>query len=364
MKLQQLRFLAAVVKNDLNLTAAASRIGATQPAISKQLRLLEEELGFDIFIRKGRSLTRVTQAGEKVVAHALRMLREVQGIKGLADDVKDAETGVVSIGTTHTQARYILPNVIRAFRARHPGIDFHLHQGTSEQIAEMAALDRIDLAIDSGPRAPIERYNVLPCYCSKLCVVVPQGHPLLQVERLQLSDLARYPLVTYEFGFPEQSSALRDVFAGGGLQPDIALTAWDSEVIKTYVRLGMGVGIVSEVAIEPKLDTDLAYLDALHLFPLSTTWVGFPRGTVMRRFVYDLLSLLAPHLTRPLIERVLACPTQGDVERLLEGLAVPRRPVQIAAGATVLLCQDHPVDSDRLQPVDPIEMFPSGMTVA
>ena len=163
MKLQQLRFLVAVAQNDLNLTAAAFRVGATQPAISKQLKLLEDELGFDIFVRKGRSLTRITKAGEQVVARALRMLREVQGIKGVSDDARDSETGTLSIGTTHTQARYVLPEVIRLFRALHPRVNVHLHQGTSEQIAEMASLDRVHLAIDSGSRVLFERHNLIPC---------------------------------------------------------------------------------------------------------------------------------------------------------------------------------------------------------
>ena len=322
MKLQQLRFLAAVAQNDLNLTAAAARVGATQPAVSKQLKLLEDELGFDLFVRKGRSLTRITKAGERVVAHALRMLREVHGIKGISDDVQDGEIGTLSIGTTHTQARYVLPEVISAFRAQHPGVNLHLHQGTSQQIAEMAALDRVDLAIDTGSRASLERHNRVPCHRWQLSVVVPRQHPLAQVRHVSLDDLARYPLVTYEFGLAEASWELRDVFAAGGLQPNVSLTAWDSDVIKTYVRLGMGVGVISDVAVESQADADLAYIDAGHLFPFNTTWVGFARGTVMRSFVYDFLSLLAPHLTRPVVEQAAACATQKDVDALFEGMRV------------------------------------------
>lgn len=322
MKLQQLRFLAAVAQNDLSLTAAASRVGATQPAVSKQLKLLEDELGFDIFVRKGRSLTRITKAGERVLAHALRMLHEVQGIRGIADDLKDAESGTLSIATTDAQARYVLPEIIRAFRSRHARINVHLHQGTSEQIAQMAALGRVDLVMDSGPRAPLERHHLLPCYCWQLCVVVPQGHPLTRVERLSLLDLAAHPLVTYEFGLSEASGSLRDVFAVAGLQPNISLTAWDSDVIKTYVRLGIGVGVISEVAVESSSDADLVCIGAGHLFPLNTTWVGFARGTVMRSFVYDFLSLLAPHLTRPVVDRAAACASQKDVDALFEGMRI------------------------------------------
>lgn len=322
MKLQQLRYLAAVAQSDLNLTAAASKVRATQPAVSKQLKLLEDELGFDIFVRKGRSLIRITRAGEKVVTHALRMLREVQGIKGISDEVKDAEVGSLSIGTTHTQARYVLPTVIRSFRARHPGVKLHLHQGTSEQIAEMAALDRIDFAIDSGAHAALDRYHILPCHRWRLSVIVPQGHPLTRMARLSLEDLVGHPLVTYEFGLSEPCASLRDVFAAAGLQPQVALTAWDSDVIKGYVRLGMGVGVISEVAIEPQADADLDCIDASHLFPPSTTWVGFARGTAMRRFGYDFLELLAPHLTRPQVEQATACATQTEIDALFNDMKI------------------------------------------
>lgn len=307
MKLQQLRFLAAVAQNDLNLTVTAAALSTTQPAISKQLKLLEAELGFDIFVRKGRSLIRLTKTGEAVVARALRILREVQGIKAISDDVKNAGTGSLSIGTTHTQARYVLPKVIRVFRSHHPGINLHLHQGTSEQIAAMVALGRVDLAIDSGSHASFESYNLLPCHRWHLCVVVPELHPLTQVGSITLGDLAGYPLVTCESGSDLKLE---------GLQPNVILTVSDSDVVKTYVRLGMGVGLIPEDSREPKADAGLAYIDARHLFPINSTWVGFARGTVIRGFVYDFLSLLAPHLTRPLIDQAAACTTQRDVDAL------------------------------------------------
>jgi LysR family cys regulon transcriptional activator len=341
MKLQQLRYLAAIAQNDLNLTLAAARLGATQPAVSKQLKLLEDELGFDIFERKGRSLTRMTKIGEEVVERALRMLREVQGIKGLSDDIKDGEKGSLSIGTTHTQARYVLPEVIASFRSRHPGINVHLQQGTSQQIAEMAAVDRIDLLVDAGVRSVVDRYNLLPCHQWRLCVVVPQGHALAGVQRLTTKDLVAYPLVTYEFGHSESSGLLRNVFAASGLQANVSLTAWDSEVIKTYVRLGLGVGIVSEVAVEPKADQDLVYLDASALFPLSTTWVGFARGTVIRGFVYNFLSLLAPHLTTSLVERAAACTSQDEVDALFQRIRVGSWRSEVSSG--------HPSASGALQ---------------
>jgi LysR family transcriptional regulator, cys regulon transcriptional activator len=321
-KLQQLRFLAAVAQSDLNLTAAASKLGATQPAVSKQLKLLEDELGFDIFVRKGRALKRITRAGEKVVTHALRMLHEVQGIKEISNDVRDAEIGSLSIGTTHVQARYVLPRIVSAFRVRHPQVKLHLHQGTSEQIAELAALDRIDLAIDSATHDAFARYHFLPCHRWRLCVVVPHGHPLVRVEQLSLEALAGFPLITYEFGSAGSPASLHGVFTAAGLQPNVALTAWDSDVIKGYVRIGLGVGVISEVAIEPQSDADLICIDASHLLPLNTTWVGFARGTVMRRFVYDFLALLAPHLTRGLVAQAAACVRQKDIDVLFAGTTV------------------------------------------
>lgn len=321
MKLQQLRYLAAVAQADLNLTVAASRVHTTQPAISKQLKLLEDELGFELFVRKGRSLTRITKAGQEVLERAVRMLREVQGIKGLSEDLRNSKQGTLSIGTTHTQARYVLPEIIQSFRSRHPNVNVHLYQGTSEQIGELAALDRVDLLIDSGLRGLLEHYTVLPCHQWRLCVVVPEEHALTRVGRLSPADLVEYPLVTYEFGRSERSVSFHDFFAAAGLKANVVLTAWDSEVIKTYVRLGMGVGIVGEVAVEPHTDGDLVYLDVADLFPLNTTWVGFARGGVMRGFVYHFLSLLAPHLAMPLVERAAACATQDDVDELFR--AVP-----------------------------------------
>lgn len=321
MKLQQLRYLAAVAQADLNLTVAASRVHTTQPAISKQLKLLENELGFEIFVRKGRSLTRITRAGEEVLARAVQMLREVQGIKGLSEDFKNAKKGSLSIGTTHTQARYVLPEIIQTFRSRHPNVNVHLYQGTSEQIAAMAALDRIDLAIDSGVRGLVEHYTLLPCHQWRLRIVVPHNHSLTQMARLSRADLLEYPLVTYEFGRSEPAAALHDAFWAADLKANVVLTAWDSEVIKTYVRLGLGVGVVAEVAVEPHIDGDLVFLDVPELFPLNTTWVGFARGGIMRGFVYNFLSLLAPHLATPLVERAAACATQSEVDELFQ--AVP-----------------------------------------
>ena len=324
MKLQQLRFLAAVAQNDLNITVAASKLSTTQPAVSKQLRLLEDELGFNIFVRSGRTLSKITPPGERVVQCALRIMREAQNIKGISAEFKDENRGTLSIGTTHTQARYVLPPVIREFRARYPEVQFHLHQGTSEQIAEMSHSGRIDLAIATGSRNLFEHFVLLPCYRWHRRIIVPAGHPLTQLEEIELKHLAKYPIVTYVFSFTGPSS-LHSAFATQGLKPTIALTARDADVIKTYVRLGLGVGLIADMALEEDTDSDLVSIDASHLFPVLTTWVGFARDTLLRRFMYDFLGLFAPHLTRSVVERVSHLRLQSEVDALLDSVPLPTR---------------------------------------
>jgi LysR family cys regulon transcriptional activator len=324
MKLQQLRCLAAVVQSDLNLTAAANKLATTQPAVSKQLKSLEAELGFRIFTRHGRAFTKITPAGERIVMYALRALREVQNIKGVSEEFKHEDRGELSIGTTHTQARYVLPAVIHKFCEQYPNVKFHLHQGTSEQIAEMGQLGRIDFAIATGSQNSFPDYVLLPCYHWRRRIVVPRQHPLARVRTPTLEQLAAYPLVTYVFSFSGPSS-LHDAFARAALAPTIALTARDSDVIKTYVRLGLGVGIIAGMALESKDEEDLVSIDAAHLFPTHTTWAGFARDGLLRQYMYDFLQLLAPHLTRRLIDRAAACDTRQEVESLFAPLQLPVR---------------------------------------
>jgi LysR family cys regulon transcriptional activator len=324
MKLQQLRFLTAVAQNNLNITAAASKLCTTQPAVSKQLRLLEDELGFNIFVRSGRALSKVTPPGERVIQCALRILRETQNIKGVSAEFKHEDHGSLSIGTTHTQARYVLPPVIQQFRERYPDVEFHLHQGTSEQIADMARTGRVDLAIATGSAQLFSEFVLLPCYRWHRQIIVPRDHPLAQVTRPTLKQLAAQPIVTYVFSFSGPSS-LHDIFAAQGLSPRIALTARDADVIKTYVRLGLGVGIVADMAVDEKHDADLVSIDASHLFPAHTTWVGFARDALLRGFTYDFLRLMAPHLTRRLVDRASGSRTQEELDTLFTEISLPLR---------------------------------------
>ena len=324
MKLHQLRYLAAVAQNGLNITAAAEKLHTSQPGVSKQIKLLEDELGFQIFVRDGRNLSRVTPAGQQVIDRAIRILREVQNIKRLSDDYKDESRGSLSIATTHTQARYVLPEVIRQFREQYPEVRLHLHQGTSEQIGEMAALDRIDFAIATGSQSLLDGYTLLPCYRWHRHVVVPAGHPLAKHKTPTLRQLAAHPIITYVFSFSGPSS-LHEIFAAEGLVPDVVLTARDADVIKRYVRLGLGIGIVASLAIDPEDDADLVRIDTSHLFPAHETWIGFRRGGLLRKYQLDFMQLFAPHYERRLIERAAQAESQQAVQELVADLELPLR---------------------------------------
>jgi LysR family cys regulon transcriptional activator len=323
MKLHQLRYLAAVAQSGLNITAAAHKLHTSQPGVSKQIKLLEDELGFQIFVREGRNLTRITPAGLQVIERALRILQEAQSIRDLSTELRDEGKGSLSIGTTHTQARYVLPDVIREFRGRYPQVRLNLHQGTSEQIAEMVAGDRIDCAIATGSEALFTDLTLLPCYRWHRTVIVPRGHALASGGRLTLRALATYPLISYTFSFTGPSS-LHEAFARAGLVPNVAITARDADVIQTYVRLGLGVGIVAHMAIDPH-DPDLVAVDADHVFAAHTTWLGFRRGTLLRKYMYDFAQLLAPHLDRRLVERAHRAATAEEVAQLFTDIALPER---------------------------------------
>jgi LysR family transcriptional regulator, cys regulon transcriptional activator len=323
MKLHQLRYLAAVAQSGLNITAAAQKLHTSQPGVSKQIKLLEDELGFQIFVREGRNLTRITPAGQQVIERALRILQEAQSIRDLSTELRDEGRGSLSIGTTHTQARYVLPSVIREFRNRYPQVRLNLHQGTSEQIAEMVASDRIDCAIATGSEQLFGDLTLLPCYRWHRTVIVPRNHPLADAGRLTFKALAAYPLITYTFSFTGPSS-LHEAFARAGMVPNVAITARDADVIETYVRLGLGVGIVAHMAIDAD-DPDLKAIDASHLFAAHTTWLGFRRGTLLRKYMYEFAQLLAPHLDRRLIDRAHRASSAEEVREMFAQIELPQR---------------------------------------
>ncbi len=322
MKLIQLRYLVAVAENDLNITQAARTLHAAQPGVSKQLKQLEDELGFQLFERKGRALIRPTDAGARVIDRASQIVRQARSIKALAADLRKDDAGALSIATTHTQARYVLPPVLKQFREKYPKVRLHLHQGNSEQIADLAATDRIDFAIATGSSPVFAGLVRMPCYRWHRTIIVPEGHPLADVNRPSFADLARYPLITYSFSFSGPSS-LMELFADEGLTPTVARTAWDSDVIKKYVREGLGIGIIANVAIDGAEDADLKVRDASHLFPVHTTWAGFRRGVLLRGYMYDFLQMFAPHLTARQVQAAESAESQEAVDREFAGVKIP-----------------------------------------
>jgi LysR family cys regulon transcriptional activator len=325
MTLKQLKYLLAIVDSGLNITAAAERLHTSQPGISKQLRLLEEELGIQLFARKGKALAGVTSAGQDVIARARRILREADTLKSLATTLSAEEEGVLSIATTHTQARYVLPSVISTFRDRYPKVKLELHQGTSEQIAELVAANQVDLAIATGSQHLFPELVMLPCYHWHRIVLAPTGHPLTLVEEdLTLAALAQYPLVTYVFSLTGESSFKR-AFRAEGLEPEVVFTARDADVIKTYVRMGMGVGVVAAMAFECDDGKDLVALDARGLFPQLTTWLGFQRDAMVTGYMTQFMGLLAGHLTAETVRAAAQCATQEEVAALFKGVQLPTR---------------------------------------
>ena len=325
MKLQQLRFLLAVVENDLNITAAAEALYTSQPGVSKQIRLLEEELELQIFIRNGKRMEGLTDAGRRVVEHASRILNETDRIKSLAEELRGEENGTLALATTQTQARYVLPSVIGEFRERFPAVDFRLHQGTTEQIEQMLNERQIDFAIVSGSSEPFPGVATLPVYRWDRVLVVPRDHPLAEGSRPpDLETLARYPLVTYVLSDRPESS-LMSSFTGKGLNPRIAFTARDADVIKTYVRSGFGVGILAGMAVEPDADADLKMIEVPGLFPRLTTWIGYSKDLLLKRYHCEFIQLLAPHITRDILDRLCRSAAPSVTEEWLNGLEIPVR---------------------------------------
>ncbi|MCA6064393.1 HTH-type transcriptional regulator CysB [Thalassolituus marinus] len=322
MKLQQLRYIWEVAHHDLNVSATAQVLYTSQPGISKQIRLLEDELGVEIFARSGKHLTRITPAGEAILEVAGEILRKVESIKQVAQEFSDETKGSLSIATTHTQARYALPPVIENFMGQYPDVSLHMHQGTPMQIAEMAANGTTDFAIATEAMELFGDLVMMPCYRWNRSILVPRNHPLAQHPRPTLEQIAAYPIVTYVFGFTGRSR-LDDAFKNRGLTPRVAFTAADADVIKTYVRLGVGVGIVASMSIDPEADSDLVALDASHLFTPSVTKIGFRKGTFLRGYMFDFIRAFAPHLTRDLVEKAAQCHNKQEIEELFRGVALP-----------------------------------------
>lgn len=322
MKLQQLRYIVEVVNHNLNVSSTAEGLYTSQPGISKQVRMLEDELGIQIFSRSGKHLTHVTSAGQEIIRIARDVLSEIDAIKAVASEHTYPDKGRLHISTTYTQARYALPSVIKGFIGRYPQVSLHIHQGSPTQIVEAVSKGAADFAIATEALYLYDDLIMLPCYHWTRAVVVKQDHPLAIKSHITIEELAMYPIVTYTFGFTGRSE-LDAAFNRAKLTPRIAFTATDVDVIKTYVRLGLGVGVIASMAIDPIQDSDLRTVDAHSLFTHSTTKIGFRRSTFLRSYMYDFIQRFMPHLTRDVVDNAVALRSNEDIESMFKGIKIP-----------------------------------------
>lgn len=323
MKLQQLRSIVEVARQDCNISKAAQNLFTSQPGISKQIRTLELELGIDLFVRNGKHLSQLTPAGEKILVAAGEILKRVDAIASIAQEFTAADLGSLGIATTHTQSRYILPRVIKHFIDRYPDVSLHMHQGSPMQISQLAADGTADFAIATEALELFADLVMMPCFRWNRAILVPKDHPLCQESKLTLASVAAFPIVTYVYGFTGRSK-LDEAFRKAGLEPKVVFTAVDADVIKTYVRLGLGIGILASMAVEAR-DEDLVTLDASHLFDYSTTSIGFRRETFMRGYMYDFIEMFAPHLTRDRVDAAIHSHGKPAAETLFSKLDIPVR---------------------------------------
>lgn len=305
MNFQQLRSVRVTVQSGFNLTEVAAILCTSQPGVSRQIRELEEELGIDIFVRAGKRLTGLTPPGAALLPIVERMLLDAENLKRAGDDFASRVDGRLTVAATHSQARYALPHVVRDFRTLFPRVSLHLHQGSPKQVAEMLLSGEADIGVATEALALYPQLVTLPCYRWTHSIVMPPDHPLLaHGEAVTLQQLAQYPIITYNLGYTGRSH-IDDAFARAGLQPNIVLTAMDADVIKTYVELGMGVGIIASIALDAERDTHLRMLDARHLFEINLTRLAIRRGTWLRGYTYSFIETFAPTLTRAVVQNAL-----------------------------------------------------------
>tara|TARA_R110000782_G_scaffold220177_3_gene307421 strand:+ start:215 stop:1189 length:975 start_codon:yes stop_codon:yes gene_type:complete len=322
MKIQQLKYIWEIANHGLNVSATAESLFTSQPGISKQVRMLEDELDVQIFQRNGKHLTEITAAGQVIIDMAGEILDKVEGVKRVANDFSDKRQGSLSLATTHTQARYVLPHIIQDFIKLYPDVSLHMHQGTPVQISELASKGTVDFAIATEALELFENLIMMPCYRWNRCVVVNRDHPLASVSSLTLETLAEYPIVTYVFGFTGRSQ-LDQAFRQAGLVPKLVFTASDADVIKTYVKMNLGVGIVASMAYDSEIDTELVSIDASHLFEASVTRIGFRRGTFLRGYMFEFIKQFAPHLTREVVQQSMQTNTRHELDEIFKEIDYP-----------------------------------------
>jgi len=312
MNFQQLRSVREAVRRGFNLTEVAQALHTSQPGVSRQIRELEEELGVEIFVRVGKRLTGLTQPGAAVLPWVERLLQDAESLQRASEEFTQGTSGVLTIAATHSQARYALPTAVRDFRAAHPNVQLQLHQGSPEQIAQMLLTGTVDIGIASHLLAERPELVALPCYRWTHSIVVPEGHPLVADGEVTLERLAKYPIITYDIGLTGRWS-IDAAFKRAGLRPEIVITAMDADIIKTYVDLGLGVGILASIAMDEDQPGRLRAVDARHLFSINTTSVAVRRGGLLRGYAYDFIQTFASHLTRDVVEAAQAAPS--DIEQ-------------------------------------------------
>ncbi len=305
MNFQQLRSVREAVRRGFNLTEVAHALHTSQPGVSRQIRELEDELGIDLFVRVGKRLTGLTEPGEQVLPIIERMLTDAENLRRASRDFSERDVGPLSIAATHSQARYALPSAVRDFRQLFPQVTLSLHQGSPKQVAEMLISGEADVGIATEALTQYEQLVTLPCYQWTHSVVVPPGHALLDGQPLTLERLARYPLITYDAGYTGRAH-IDDAFAKAGIAPSVVLSAMDADVIKTYVELGMGVGIVASIAFDPERDRTLEAIEAGHLFEHNLTRLAFRRNAFLRSYVYAFIETFAPPLNRQRVDEAIA----------------------------------------------------------
>lgn len=312
MNFQQLRSVREAERCGFNLTEVAAVLHTSQPGVSRQVRELEEELGVELFVRSGKRLLGLTSAGRALLPIIQRVLLDAESLRRAGQELQGRDEGRLSIAATHSQARYALPHVVRDFRQRYPRVTLHLHQGSPRQVAEMLLAGDADIGVATEALAQYEQLVALPCYRWTHSIVVPPGHDLLKTDGpVTLQQLARFPIITYEAGYTGRTH-IDEAFAKAGLKPSVVLSAMDADVIKTYVELGMGVGIVASIAFDAERDRTLRALDARHLFEVNLTRLAIRRGTWLRGYVYAFIESFAPTLTRDVVQRALAGEPLGD----------------------------------------------------
>ena len=300
MNFQQLRSVREAVRSGFNLTEAAQALHTSQPGVSRQIRELEDELGIELFVRAGKRLTGLTEPGGHVLPIIERVLMESRNLRHAGQEFVAQQSGLLSIAATHSQARYALPMAVQEFRAQFPNVRLHLHQGSPRQVVQMLLDGDADVGIATEALGDHPQLLALPCYRWTHSVIVPPGHALLDAP-LTLESLARWPLITYDTGFTGRTR-IDDAYAQHGMTPNVALAAMDADVIKTYVQLGMGVGIVAGIAYEAERDTQLRAVDAGHLFGINLTKLAVRRGSYLRGYVYAFIESFAPTLTRAAVD--------------------------------------------------------------